>query len=97
VLELQGGAASLAGTHELPGPIRTALDGRGSSGRLAGFAEEERILASTELVTDERFDGSLREPLVAEGQLPLRAGRRRRAYAVVVLFRAGGRCRRTCS
>ena len=93
VLELQGGAASLAGTHELPGPIRTALAGRGTSGRLAGFAEEERILASTELATDERFDGSLREPLVAEGYGSLLcapvAGVRDQAYAVVVLFRGG--------
>ena len=93
VLELQGGAASLAGTHELPGPIRTALAERGTSGRLAGFAEEERILASTELATDERFDGSLREPLVAEGYGSLLcapvAGVRDQAYAVVVLFRGG--------
>ena len=93
VLELQGGAASLAGTHELPDPIRTALAARGSSGRLAGFAEEERILASAELETDERFDASLREPLVAEGYGSLLcapvAGVRDQAYAVVVLFRGG--------
>jgi PAS domain S-box-containing protein len=92
VLEPQGGAASLAGTHELPDPIRTALAGRGT-GRLAGFAGEERILASTELATDERFDSSLREPLVAEGYGSLLcapvAGVRDQAYAVVVLFRGG--------
>ena len=90
VLELQGGAASLAGTHELPDPVRTALAGHGT-GRLAGFAGEERILASTELATDERFESSLRDPLVAEGYGSLLcapvAGDQ--AYAVVVLFRGG--------
>jgi PAS domain S-box-containing protein len=94
VLEVQGGSTSLAGTHELAEPIRTALAvAGGSPGRLAGFAAEERILAATELATDERFDAVLREPLVAEGFGSLLcapvAGVRDQSYAVVVLFRGG--------
>ncbi len=94
VLELEGQAASLAGTHELPEPIRTALAAAPAPpGAFAGFAAEERILASTELAGDERFDAWLREPLVAEGYGSLLcapvAGVRDQSYAVVVLFRGG--------
>ena len=51
-----GGALRLAGGHELPAPLVTALE-RGLDGE-SGFrhaSEERRILASSQLATDDRF------------------------------------------
>jgi PAS domain S-box-containing protein len=96
VLELRGsgGPASVTGTHELPEPVRAALAAGGSTPLqpFAGSGALERILASTELPTDDRFDPSLREPLVAEGYgsllcAPVAGVFRDRSHAVVVLFR----------
>jgi PAS domain S-box-containing protein len=88
VLELQGDSAVLAGTHELPDALRTA---RAGGGVPAWPGAGGWILASPELTGDERFDPSLREPLVAAGFGSLLcapvAGVRDQAYAVAVLFR----------
>ena len=93
VLELRDGAAVLAGTHELPTGLQAALasgDPVASWPSLPGTGEEQ-ILASPELAGDERFDASLREPLVAEGYGSLLCapvtGVRDQSFAVVVLFR----------
>ncbi|HXV33891.1 MAG TPA: GAF domain-containing protein [Gaiellaceae bacterium] len=94
VLELRGAAASVAGTHELPETVRAALTGEGEAPLqpFAGPGALERILVSTELAADDRFDSSLREPLVAEGYgsllcAPVAGVFRDQAHAVVVLFR----------
>ena len=54
---------------------------------------EQQVLAASELTADERFDTTLREPLVGEGYGSLLCapvtGVRDQAYAVVVLFRGG--------
>ena len=93
VLELRDGAAVLAGTHELPARLQAALaagDPVASWPFLPGTGDEQ-ILASPELAGDERFDASLREPLVAEGYGALLCapvtGVRDQSFAVVVLFR----------
>jgi PAS domain S-box-containing protein len=93
VLELRDGAAVLAGTHELPGGLRAALAAGDpvASWPFPAATREEQILASPELADDERFDASLRAPLVAEGYGSLLCapvtGVRDQAFAVVVLFR----------
>jgi len=92
VLELRGAAASVAGTHELPEPVRAALTGAAPLQPFAGPGGLERILVSTELAADDRFDPSLREPLVAEGYgsllcAPVAGVFHDQAHAVVVLFR----------
>ncbi len=92
VLELRDGAAVLAGTHELPGGLRAALAAGDpvTSWPFPAGTREEQILASPELADDERFDASLRAPLVAEGYGSLLCapvtGVRDQAFAVVVLF-----------
>ncbi len=95
VLELSGDEVVLAGAHELPGAIHDQLSA-GPREKLWPFsepAEEGRILASSELAEDDRFDATLREPLAAEGYGSLLcapvAGVRDQTYAVVVLFRGG--------
>ncbi len=94
VLELRGDTTILAGTHELPEGVRNSL-AAGESRSLWPFGPgaEETILASPELPADERFDETLRGPLVAEGYGSLLcapvAGVRDQAYAVAVLFRGG--------
>jgi PAS domain S-box-containing protein len=93
VLGREGGSVTLAGAHELPPGLREALSASlGAS--IWPFSHEgagEQILASPELAVDERFDASLRDPLVDEGYGSLLcapvAGVHDRAYAVVVLFR----------
>ncbi|HXV95041.1 MAG TPA: GAF domain-containing protein, partial [Gaiellaceae bacterium] len=94
VLELRNGSASIAGTHELPEPLQAALtaERRTPLQPFAGAGAPERILASTELSTDDRFDPSLREPLLAEGYgsllcAPVAGVFHDRSHAVVVLFR----------
>ena len=94
VLELRGGTASVAGTHELPEPVRAtlAVEDGAPLRPFAATAPVARILASAELSTDDRFDPSLREPLVAEGYgsllcAPVAGVFRDYAHAVIVLFR----------
>ena len=93
VLELRGDAAVLAGTHELPEPVRSGLAERAGAALwpFSGPRGEETVLASPDLQTDERFDAALRDPLVAEGYGSLLcapvAGVHDQAYAVAVLFR----------
>ena len=93
VLELREDSASLAGTHEVPAPL-LAVFGAGGGAALrpaSGPSTVEQILVSPELATDERFEASLRESLLAEGYGSLLcapvAGVHDQAYAVVVLFR----------
>jgi two-component system, OmpR family, phosphate regulon sensor histidine kinase PhoR len=94
VLELEGDAAVLAGTHELPEAVRSGLaagEGGAALWPFSGPQGEETVLASPELQFDERFDAALRDPLVAEGYGSLLfapvAGVHDQAYAVAVLFR----------
>ena len=95
VLEREGGSAALAGGHELPGDVRAALAAAdpASAWPFSGAGAEEQVLAASELAADERFDQTLRQPLVAEGYGSLLCapvtGVRDQAYAVVVLFRGG--------
>ena len=92
VLERTGDRIVLAGAHELPDSIRRRFaTGVGASAwPFAIEAGEGRILASTELAGDDRFDAELRELLAAEGYGSLIctpvAGVRDQAYAGVVLF-----------
>jgi PAS domain S-box-containing protein len=92
VLERTGDTVVLAGAHELPDSIRRRFAaGVGASAwPFAIEAGEGRILASTELAGDDRFDAELRELLTAEGYGSLICtpvtGVRERAYAGVVLF-----------
>ena len=92
VLERTGDQVVLAGAHELPDSIRRrfAVGVGASAWPLAIDSEEGRILASTELAGDDRFDAELRELLAAEGYGSLIctpvAGGREQAYAGVVLF-----------
>jgi PAS domain S-box-containing protein len=93
VLDLRGTAASVAGTHEVPAPLLAALTGGERPLQpFAGTGVPERILVSAELASDERFDPSLHEPLLAEGYgsllcAPVAGVSRDQAHAVVVLFR----------
>jgi PAS domain S-box-containing protein len=92
VLERTGDTIVLAGAHDLPDSIRERFAaGVGASAwPFAIEAGEGRILASTELAGDDRFDGELRELLAAEGYGSLICtpvtGVREQAYAGVVLF-----------
>jgi PAS domain S-box-containing protein len=92
VLERAGDTVLLAGAHELPDSIRARFAaGVGASAwPFAIEAGEGRILASTELAGDDRFDAELRELLAAEGYGSLICtpvtGVREQAYAGVVLF-----------
>jgi PAS domain S-box-containing protein len=93
VLGLRDGSSSLAGTHELPSSLRAVLgaDGGEAPRPFAGRPTGEQVLVSPDLAADERFDASLREPLVAEGYGSLLCAPVVRVhdqhYAVVVLFR----------
>jgi PAS domain S-box-containing protein len=92
VLELREDDVVLAGTHELPAALRTALAAEtGASWPFPAGTSEEQILASPDLTADERFDAWLRGPLVAEGYGALLCapviGVHDQAFAVVVLFR----------
>jgi PAS domain S-box-containing protein len=92
VLELREDAVVLAGAHELPAALRTALAAEtGASWPFPAGTSEEQILASPDLTADERFDAWLRGPLVAEGYGALLCapvmGVHDQAFAVVVLFR----------
>ncbi|HEY7560717.1 MAG TPA: GAF domain-containing protein [Gaiellaceae bacterium] len=93
VAELRGDALVLAGAHELPRSIseRFADGVSGSLCALAGNAGQERIISSSELAGDERFDADLRELLATEGYGALLcapvAGARDQAYLAIVLFR----------
>ena len=96
VLELEEGSASLAGTHELPSRLRSVLDvGEGAVLQLSRSSTEGQILVSPDLAADERFDATLRRPLVAEGYGSLLcapvAGVHDQAYEVIVLFRGSRR------
>jgi PAS domain S-box-containing protein len=92
VLELRGEQLVLAGAHQLPERIRTAFaEGIAEPhGSLAEMARDERILSSSELADDERFDGRLRALFGQEGFGALLCapvvGVHDQAYAVVVLF-----------
>jgi PAS domain S-box-containing protein len=92
VLERTGDTVVLAGAHDLPESIRRRF--AAGVGALAWpfaiEAGEERILASTELAGDDRFDAELRELLTVGGYGSLICtpvtGVRDQAYAGVVLF-----------
>ena len=92
VLELQGDELALAGSHALPDALerRFAAGIQDSEAPFARTAAEERVLASSELADDDRFDASLRELLGAEGYGSLLcapvAGVREQNFAAVVLF-----------
>jgi PAS domain S-box-containing protein len=94
VLELRGASATVAGAHELPEAVQAALtaEDRMPLQPFAGPAAPGRILVSTDLPADDRFDPSLREPLLAEGYgsllcAPVAGVFRDQTHAVVVLFR----------
>ena len=92
VLELQGDELRLAGSHALPDALESRVTAgiQASDSPFARTAAEERVLSSSELADDDRFDASLRELLVSEGYGSLLcapvAGVREQTFAVVVLF-----------
>jgi PAS domain S-box-containing protein len=93
VLRGETGPLRLAGAYDLPGALETALgeldQQTGEPFRLA--ASEERVIVSTALADDERFDEAWRSAVVETGYgalvaapvLPERGAR----HVVVVLFR----------
>lgn len=91
VLELAGSELVLAGAHEPAEAVRErfAAGVPETQARFASAARQERILSSSELAGDDRFDQGLRDLLTGEGygsllSAPVAAGREH-AYAVVVL------------
>jgi PAS domain S-box-containing protein len=92
VLELHGEELRLAGSHGLPAALESRFtEGiQDSHSPFARIAAEERVLSSSELAEDDRFDVSLRERFAAEGYGSLLcapvAGVRDQTFAVVVLF-----------
>ena len=92
VLELQGDELRLAGSHAVPDALesRLAIGIQSSDAPFARTAAEERVLSSSELADDDRFEASLRKLLVSEGYGSLLcapvAGVREQTFAVVVLF-----------
>ena len=93
VLEPQGERLVLAGSHELPAEFVQALaPGLAEDvSPLPAAAQEGRILSSTSLSGDDRFNDSLRELLTAHGYSSLIAapvlGAQGQKHAVIVLFR----------
>jgi PAS domain S-box-containing protein len=93
VLEPTGDRLVLSGSHELPSGLEQALEPglAGDVSPLPIAAEEGRILASTSVTGDDRFDESLRELLAGQGYQALLAapvlGAQGQRHAVVVLFR----------
>jgi PAS domain S-box-containing protein len=97
VFEPQGAERlALAGAYELPEEIRRRIDEGlpGSFCPLSTSSGEERVLSSSVLAEDERFDPSVRELFAAAGYGSLLcapvAGTRGQTNTVVVLF-AGAR------
>jgi len=92
VLELRGDELRLAGSHALPAALESRFTAgiQRSHSPFARTAAEERVLSSSELAEDDRFDVSLRELFATEGYGSLLcapvAGVRDQTYAVVVLF-----------
>jgi PAS domain S-box-containing protein len=93
VLEPNGDQLVLSGSHELPTEIEQAL-GLGLAedvSPLPAAAREGRILSSTSLAGDDRFEDGLRELFVAQEYQALIAapvlGAHGQKHAVVVLFR----------
>jgi PAS domain S-box-containing protein len=92
VLELRGDELRLAGSHGLPGALESRFTAgiQDSQSPFARIAAEERVLSSSELAEDDRFDVSLRELFTTEGFGSLLcapvAGVRDQTFAVVVLF-----------
>ena len=93
VLELRGDELVLAGAHELPAPLwaRFAAGVADSLSPFARTAGEQRVLSSTDLAEDDRFDPTLRSLLVSEGYGSLLcapvAGVHEQTFVAVVLFR----------
>jgi PAS domain S-box-containing protein len=93
VLEPRGSRLALAASHELPDEVEKALEpGVSVEGSpLMSAADEGRILSSTSLAGDDRFQESTRSLLGEHGYRSLIAapvlGAEGRTQAVVVLFR----------
>jgi PAS domain S-box-containing protein len=91
VLELRGSEVALAGSHELPETVAKRFAGGAAepAGAFVRSAAEGRILTSSELAEDDRFEPALRTLLLAAGYGSLLcapvAGVRDQAYVVVVL------------
>ena len=84
----------LAGLHELPEPlVRAFAEGLpGYAQALAAAAEERRVLASSRIEDDDRFDPELQELAEASGcrsllAIPIEAPREAAAALALVLFR----------
>jgi PAS domain S-box-containing protein len=94
VLEPRGDHLSLAGSHGVPDALRAALE-EGLSAEATPFraaAQEERIVSSTSLGDDDRFDDAARALLREHGYEALLAAPVQRSGApnasAVVLFRS---------
>jgi two-component system phosphate regulon sensor histidine kinase PhoR len=93
VLEPSGERLRLSGAHELPAELREGLAPGlpADVSPLRAAAEEGRILSSTSLQGDDRFEESLRGLLTEQGYRSLIAapvlGAQGQKHAVVVLFR----------
>jgi PAS domain S-box-containing protein len=92
VLEVRGDELRLAGSHGLPAALQRRFTAgiQDSDSPFARAAVDERVLSSSELAEDDRFDASLRELFAAEGYGSLLcapvAGVRDQTFAAVVLF-----------
>jgi PAS domain S-box-containing protein len=93
VLEPSGDMLVVSGSHELPAELEQALEPglAGNVSPLGAAAEEGRILSSTSLPNDDRFEVGMRGLLSAQGYHALIAapvaGVQSQKHAVVVLFR----------
>ena len=92
VLDARGDELRLAGSHGLPAALERRFTAgiQESDSPFARAATDERVLSSSELAEDDRFDASLLELFAAEGYGSLLcapvAGVRDQTFAAVVLF-----------
>jgi PAS domain S-box-containing protein len=93
VLELRSDGLRLAGSHALPAALQSRFDEgiQEADSPFARTAVDERVLSSSELTEDERFDVALRALFAGQGYGALLcapvAGVRDQTFAAVVFFR----------